>query len=48
MFGLWVFQIIAQSHDRASLISELGQTRAELARATRAMELGMLPSPGRP
>ena len=35
MFGLWVFRIITQSYDRASLISELGQTRAELARANR-------------
>ena len=35
MFGLWVFRIIAQSYDRASLISELGQTRAELAQANR-------------
>jgi signal transduction histidine kinase len=34
-FGLWVFRIIAQSYDRASLISELGQTRAELAQANR-------------
>ncbi|MGH3120126.1 MAG: sensor histidine kinase [Streptosporangiaceae bacterium] len=34
-FGQWVFRIIAQSHDRASLISELGQTRAELAQANR-------------
>jgi signal transduction histidine kinase len=34
-FGLWVFRIIAQSHDRASLISELGQARAELAQANR-------------
>jgi signal transduction histidine kinase len=35
MFGLWVFRIIAQSYERASLISELGQTRAELAQANR-------------
>lgn len=34
-FGLWVYRIINQSDDRASLISELGQTRAELARANR-------------
>ncbi len=34
-FGLWVFRIINQSDDRASLISELGQTRAELAQANR-------------
>jgi signal transduction histidine kinase len=34
-FGLWVYRIIAQSDDRASLISELGQTRAELAQANR-------------
>ena len=34
-FGVWVFRIIAQSYDRASLISELGQTRAELAQANR-------------
>jgi signal transduction histidine kinase len=34
-FGQWVFRIIAQSYDRASLISELGQTRAELAQANR-------------
>jgi signal transduction histidine kinase len=34
-FGVWVFRIIAQSYDRASLISELSQTRAELARANR-------------
>ena len=34
-FGLWVFRIIAQSHDRASLIAELSQTRAELAQANR-------------
>jgi signal transduction histidine kinase len=34
-FGLWVFRIIAQSQDRASLISELGRTRAELAQANR-------------
>ena len=34
-FGLWVYRIINQSDDRASLISELGQTRAELAQANR-------------
>jgi signal transduction histidine kinase len=34
-FGVWVFRIIAQSYDRASLISELSQTRAELAQANR-------------
>jgi signal transduction histidine kinase len=34
-FGLWVYRIISQSDDRASLISELGQTRAELAQANR-------------
>jgi signal transduction histidine kinase len=34
-FGLWVFRIIAQSSDRASLIEELGRTRAELAQANR-------------
>ena len=34
-FGRWVFGIIAQSYDRASLISELSQTRAELAQANR-------------
>jgi signal transduction histidine kinase len=34
-FGVWVFRIIAQSYERASLISELGQTRAELAQANR-------------
>ena len=34
-FGRWVFGIIAQSYDRASLIEQLGQTRAELARANR-------------
>jgi signal transduction histidine kinase len=34
-FGVWVFRIIAQSYDRASLIAELGQTRAELAQANR-------------
>jgi signal transduction histidine kinase len=34
-FGLWVYRIINQSDDRASLISELSQTRAELAQANR-------------
>jgi signal transduction histidine kinase len=34
-FGLWVYRIIEQSSDRASLISELGRTRAELAQANR-------------
>jgi len=34
-FGVWVYRIIAQSYDRAALISELGQTRAELAQANR-------------
>ena len=34
-FGLWVYRIISQSDDRASLISELGRTRAELAQANR-------------
>ena len=34
-FGRWVFGIIAQSYDRASLIEQLSQTRAELARANR-------------
>jgi signal transduction histidine kinase len=34
-FGVWVYRIIAQSYDRASLISELSQTRAELAQANR-------------
>ena len=32
---MWVFRIIDQSYERASLISELGQTRAELAQANR-------------
>ena len=34
-FGRWVLGIITQSHDRASLIEQLSQTRAELARANR-------------
>jgi signal transduction histidine kinase len=34
-FGYWVFRIIAQSYDRAGLIEQLSQTRAELARANR-------------
>jgi signal transduction histidine kinase len=34
-FGHWVFRIIAQSYDRASLIEQLSQTRAELASANR-------------
>lgn len=34
-FGLWVFRIIAQSYERASLIEQLSQTRAELAGANR-------------
>ncbi len=34
-FGRWVFRIIAQSYERASLIEQLRQTRAELASADR-------------
>ena len=34
-FGRWVLGIITQSYDRASLIEQLSQTRAELARANR-------------
>jgi len=34
-FGSWVLRIIAQSYDRASLIEQLSQTRAELASANR-------------
>jgi signal transduction histidine kinase len=34
-FGLWVFRIIAQSYERASLIEQLSRTRAELASAHR-------------
>ncbi len=34
-FGWWVFRIIAQSYDRASLIEQLSQTRSELASANR-------------
>jgi signal transduction histidine kinase len=34
-FGVWVYRIIAQSYDRAALISELSRTRAELAQANR-------------
>ena len=34
-FGQWVFRIIAQSYERASLIEQLSQTRAELAQANR-------------
>jgi signal transduction histidine kinase len=34
-FGYWVFRIIAQSYDRAGLIEQLSQTRAELAGANR-------------
>jgi signal transduction histidine kinase len=34
-FGRWVFGIIAQSYERASLIEQLSQTRAELASANR-------------
>jgi signal transduction histidine kinase len=34
-FGVWVCRIIAQSYDRAALISELSRTRAELAQANR-------------
>jgi signal transduction histidine kinase len=32
-FGTWVYRIIGQSEDRASLIDELNRTRAELAAA---------------
>jgi signal transduction histidine kinase len=34
-FGTWVYRIIGQSQDRASLIEELNRTRAELAVANR-------------
>ncbi len=34
-FGRWVLGIITQSYDRAGLIEQLSQTRAELARANR-------------
>ena len=34
-FGRWVLGIIAQSYDRASLIGQLSQTRADLASANR-------------
>jgi signal transduction histidine kinase len=34
-FGSWVYRIIGQSQDRASLIEELNRTRAELAVANR-------------
>jgi signal transduction histidine kinase len=34
-FGTWVYRIIGQSQDRASLIEELNRTRAELAAANR-------------
>ena len=39
-FGTWIIQIIKQSEERAELIAQLEQTRAELARANR--EAGML------
>lgn len=39
-FGTWIIKIIDQSYDRAQLIAQLEQTRAELARVSR--EAGML------
>jgi signal transduction histidine kinase len=39
-FGTWIIRIIKQSEERAELIAQLEQTRAELARANR--EAGML------